>query len=137
MSAPARIARVKRTTKETTIDLEVDLDGGEISIETGVDFFDHMLHALALHGGMGVKLRARGDGMDNHHLIEDVGIALGRAFYEALGEKRGIVRFGSIMLPLDDALIAASIDISGRSYLNFRVEFLRNDLGAMPTSSMR
>ena len=133
MSAPARIARVKRTTKETTIDLEVDLDGGEISIETGVDFFDHMLHALALHGGMGVKLRARGDGMDNHHLIEDVGIALGRAFYEALGEKRGIVRFGSIMLPLDDALIAASIDISGRSYLNFRVEFLRNDLGAMPT----
>ena len=75
MSAPARIARVKRTTKETTIDLEVDLDGGEISIETGVDFFDHMLHALALHGGMGVKLRARGDGMDNHHLIEDVGIA--------------------------------------------------------------
>lgn len=133
MSAPARAARVKRATKETEIDLELDLDGGDVSIETGVDFFDHMLHALALHAGMGMKLRARGDGMDNHHLIEDVGIALGRAIYEALGEKRGIARFGSIMLPLDDALVAASIDISGRSYLNFRVEFLRNDLGAMPT----
>jgi len=133
MSAPARTAHVKRATKETEMDLELDLDGGEITIETGVDFFDHMLHALALHGGMGLKLRAHGDGMDNHHLIEDVGIALGRAVYEALGEKRGIVRFGSIMLPLDDALIAASVDISGRSYLNFRVEFLRNDLGTMPT----
>ncbi len=133
MSAPARTARLKRATNETEIDLEVDLDGGEISIDTGVDFFDHMLHALALHGGIGMKLRARGDGMDNHHLIEDVGIALGKAFYEALGEKRGIARFGSILLPLDDALIAASIDISGRSYLNFRVDFLRNDLGAMPT----
>lgn len=71
--------------------------------------------------------------MDNHHLIEDVGIALGKAIYEALGEKRGIARFGSIMLPLDEALIAASVDISGRPYLNFRVTFLRADLGAMPT----
>ena len=133
MTAPVRTARVTRATKETQIELLLDLDGGEITIATGLDFFDHMLHALAMHAGFGLQLTARGDGMDNHHLIEDVGIALGRAIYEALGEKRGITRFGSIMLPLDDALIAASIDISGRSYLNFRVEFLRNDLGEMPT----
>jgi imidazoleglycerol-phosphate dehydratase len=111
----------------------LDLDGGPIEVSTSVDFFDHMLHAFAKHSGCGLTIRATGDGMDNHHIIEDVGIALGKAIYDALGDKRGIARFGSIMVPLDEALIAASVDISGRPYLNFRVTFLRQDLGAMPT----
>lgn len=128
-----RRGSVTRATTETRIDLHLDLDGGPIEIATGVDFLDHMLHAFAKHAGVGLRLRASGDGMDNHHLIEDVGIALGKAMHEALGEKRGIARFGSAMVPLDEALVAASVDISGRPYLNFRVTFLRDDLGAMPT----
>ena len=133
MSAKKRRGAVFRTTKETSVDLKLDLDGGQVEIETGVDFFDHMLHTLAKHAGLGLQLSAKGDGMDQHHLIEDVGIALGTAVHEALGEKRGIVRFGSIMAPLDEALVAASVDISGRPYLNFRVTFLREELGQMPT----
>jgi imidazoleglycerol-phosphate dehydratase len=128
-----RRGSVTRATTETNIELQLDLDGGPVEIATGVDFFDHMLHALAKHAGLGLRLRASGDGMDNHHLIEDVGIALGKAMHEALGEKRGIARFGSVMVPLDEALVAASLDISGRPYLNFRVTFLRDDLGQMPT----
>lgn len=129
----SRRGAVSRTTGETTIDLAIDLDGGKIEISTSVDFLDHMLHAFAKHSGCGLTIRATGDGMDNHHVIEDVGIALGKAIHDALGEKRGIARFGSIMLPLDEALIAASVDLSGRSYLNFRVAFLREDLGDLPT----
>ncbi|HEY9086507.1 MAG TPA: imidazoleglycerol-phosphate dehydratase HisB [Candidatus Tyrphobacter sp.] len=128
-----RRGTISRTTKETAIELALDLDGGALEIATGVDFFDHMLNALAKHAGIGLQLRAKGDGMDQHHLIEDVGIALGKAIYDALGEKRGIARFGSGLVPLDEALIAASVDISGRPYLNFRVTFLREDLGQMPT----
>ena len=129
----SRRGAVSRTTGETAIDLAIDLDGGKIEISTSVDFLDHMLHAFAKHSGCGLTIRASGDGMDNHHVIEDVGIALGKAIHDALGEKRGIARFGSIMLPLDEALIAASVDISGRSFLNFRVAFLREDLGDLPT----
>lgn len=92
-----------------------------------------MLHAFAKHSGCGLFVRAGGDGMDHHHVIEDVGIALGKAVAQALGEKRGIERFGSVMVPLDEALIAAAVDLSGRSYLNFRVTFLRDDLGQLPT----
>jgi imidazoleglycerol-phosphate dehydratase len=88
-----------------------------------VKFLDHMLDAFAKHSATGLQLVARGDGLDHHHLIEDVGIALGKAMYDALGEKRGIARYGSMMVPLDDALIACSIDLSGRSYLNFDVSF--------------
>lgn len=128
-----RRGAVSRATSETTIDLAIDLDGGPIEIATSVDFLDHMLTAFAKHSGCGLTISARGDGMDNHHVIEDVGIALGKAVHDALGDKRGITRFGSIMLPLDEALIAASIDISGRPYLNFRVTFLREDLGQLPT----
>ena len=101
-----RSAHVTRETRETRVELRLALDGGPVSIATGVDFFDHMLGALATHGGLGLELTARGDGMDHHHLIEDVGIALGMAIYEALGDKRGIARFGSTMIPLDDALLA-------------------------------
>ncbi|MGH8164092.1 MAG: imidazoleglycerol-phosphate dehydratase HisB [Rhodanobacteraceae bacterium] len=128
-----RSGAISRVTKETSIEVRIDLDGGPVEISTSVDFLDHMLDAFAKHAGCGLFVRATGDGMDNHHLIEDVGIALGKAIAEALGDKRGIERFGSIMLPLDEALVAASVDISGRPYLNFRVSFDRDDLGAMPT----
>jgi imidazoleglycerol-phosphate dehydratase len=97
-----------------------------------------MLHAFAKHGGVGLELVARGDGMDHHHLIEDVGIALGLAIYEALGEKRGIARFGSVMVPLDDALVACAVDLSGRSYLNFTVRFgAVENLGDLKTEMIR
>ncbi|MFN2448543.1 MAG: imidazoleglycerol-phosphate dehydratase HisB [Candidatus Baltobacteraceae bacterium] len=129
----SRIASVSRTTSETSIELQLDLDGGPAAIATSVDFLDHMLHAFAKHSGCGLQIRATGDGMDNHHVIEDVGIALGKAIAQALGTKEGLARFGSIMLPLDEALIAASVDLSGRPFLNFRVSFLRENLGALPS----
>ena len=128
-----RSAHVARETKETRIDLRLSLDGGPVAIETGVDFFDHMLNALATHGGLGLSLRAAGDGMDHHHVVEDVGIALGRALDEALGDKRGIARFGSIAVPLDDALVQCAVDLSGRPYLNFDVPLSVDRLGALPT----
>lgn len=128
-----RTAHVRRETKETRIDLRLDLDGGRVTIETDVDFFDHMLTALAIHGGLGFELVAHGDGMDHHHLVEDVGIAFGRALDEALGDKRGIARFGSIAVPLDDALVQCAVDLSGRPYLNVEVPFTVPALGALPT----
>jgi len=128
-----RSARITRETKETQIDLRLSLDGGTVAIATGVDFFDHMLNALATHGGLGLELKARGDGMDNHHVVEDVGIALGRAIDEALGDKRGIARFGSIAVPLDDALVQCAVDLSGRPYLNYDVPLSVERLGALPT----
>lgn len=128
-----RSAQVSRSTKETQIELSLALDGGPAEISTSVTFLDHMLEAFAKHSGCGLNITARGDGLDNHHVIEDVGIALGKAMHEALGSKAGIERFGSCMVPLDDALIAASIDLSGRAYLNFRVGFLKEQLGDLPT----
>ncbi|HEV2644230.1 MAG TPA: imidazoleglycerol-phosphate dehydratase HisB [Candidatus Elarobacter sp.] len=128
-----RSAHVRRETKETRIDLRLALDGGAISVETDVDFFDHMLTALATHAGLGFELVAHGDGMDHHHLIEDVGIALGRAIDEALGDKRGIARFGSIAVPLDDALVQCAVDLSGRPWLNYDVPLSVPALGALPT----
>jgi imidazoleglycerol-phosphate dehydratase len=92
-----------------------------------------MLDAFAKHSGCGLTITARGDGMDHHHLIEDVGIALGKAIYDALGEKRGIARFGSTMLPLDDALVACAVDLSGRPYLNFQITFAVESLGQLKT----
>ncbi|HXP93075.1 MAG TPA: imidazoleglycerol-phosphate dehydratase HisB [Candidatus Binatia bacterium] len=133
----ARTASVDRKTKETQIVLRLDLDGGEIAIDTDVKFLDHMLEAFAKHSGCGLLVTGRGDGLDNHHLVEDVGIALGKAIYDALGEKRGIARFGSMMVPLDDALVAASVDLSGRSYLNFSVKFAIEDLGDLKTELIR
>ena len=128
-----RSAHIRRETKETRIDLRLALDGGRVSVETDVDFFDHMLTALATHAGLGFELVAHGDGMDHHHLVEDVGIALGRAIDEALGDKRGIARFGSIAVPLDDALVQCAVDLSGRPWLNYDVPFSVPALGALPT----
>ncbi len=129
----SRSAHVRRETKETQIDLRLSLDGGTVSVDTDVDFFDHMLTALATHAGLGFELVAHGDGMDHHHVIEDVGIAFGRAVDEALGDKRGIARFGSIAVPLDDALVQCAIDLSGRPWLNYDVPFSVPALGALPT----
>jgi len=92
-----------------------------------------MLDAFAKHSGCGLTITARGDGMDHHHVVEDVGIALGKAIYDALGEKRGIARFGSTMVPLDDALVACAVDLSGRPYLNFQIAFTVESLGQLKT----
>ena len=133
MNAGPRRASLARDTKETAISLDLDLDGGPIAIATDVKFLDHMLDAFAKHSGCGLTLRATGDGMDHHHLIEDVGIALGSAIHTALGDKRGLARFGSLAVPLDDALVLGSIDLSGRYWLNFTVKFGVESLGDLKT----
>jgi imidazoleglycerol-phosphate dehydratase len=129
----ARRAVISRQTKETKIELRLDLDGGPIDVSTDVQFLNHMLDAFAKHSGCGLTLVATGDGMDNHHLIEDVGIALGTAIREALGEKRGIARFGSMAIPLDDALVLGSVDLSGRFWCNYSVTFGVENLGDLKT----
>jgi imidazoleglycerol-phosphate dehydratase len=127
-----RGARVERKTKETQILLQLDLDGtGVAKIETGIPFFSHMLEAWAKHGLMVLAVDARGDlDVDLHHTVEDVGLALGRALDEALGDKRGIVRFGTAFVPMDEALVQASVDLSGRPYLVFNVPLQRAKLGS-------
>jgi len=126
-----RQARVERNTKETQILLQLDLDGTGVSkIETGIPFFSHMLEAWSKHGLMDLAVDARGDlEVDLHHTVEDVGLALGRALDEALGDKKGIVRFGTAFVPMDEALVQASVDLSGRSYLVFNVPLQRAKLG--------
>ena len=118
-----RNAAVERKTKETEIFVAVDLDGGNISIDTGIGFFDHMLTALAMHSGIALTVRAKGDlEVDCHHTVEDVGIVLGQALSKALGDKSGIKRYGSFFIPMDEALAFASVDISGRPFLVFDAE---------------
>ena len=114
-----RVARIARTTKETDIDLSVGLDGtGKTDVETGIGFFDHMLTAFGRHGLFDLQVRCKGDlEVDGHHSVEDTGIVMGQAFAQALGDKRGIRRFGDIAMPMDEALIMAAVDISGRGQL--------------------
>ncbi|MEC8998802.1 MAG: imidazoleglycerol-phosphate dehydratase HisB [Actinomycetota bacterium] len=123
----ARIGRRQRTTKETDISVAVDLDRTEVtgvSASTGIPFLDHMLDQLGRHGGMGLEVSCRGDlEIDAHHTVEDVGIALGEAFAEALGDKVGVRRFASVRVPLDEALVDVALDLSGRPYLHHEVEF--------------
>lgn len=120
----ARQAERERRTKETDISVRIDLDGtGESDLATGIGFFDHMLDAFARHGGFDLKVECRGDlHIDGHHTVEDVGIVLGGAVLEALGGKEGIVRFADATVPMDEALVRAVIDISGRPYLHYEVE---------------
>ena len=115
----ARKATIERTTKETDIAIGIDLDGtGATSVDTGIGFFDHMLQAFGRHGLFDLDVKAKGDlFVDGHHTVEDTGIVLGKAVAEALGDKRGIVRYGDIVLPMDEALVMAAIDISGRGAL--------------------
>ena len=129
-----RTAHIIRDTRETSIDLELSLDGGEVQINTGIGFFDHMLTAFAVHGGFGLVVDAVGDlEVDCHHTIEDTGIVLGKAFNEALGDKGGINRFGSFYVPMDEALGFCSLDISGRPFLVFDAEFPEERTGGYDT----
>jgi len=131
----SRIGRVRRATTETSVDVALDLDGsGEIAVETGVPFFDHMLHQLAAHGRVDLQIQAQGDlAVDAHHTVEDVGIGLGQAFRAAVGDARGIVRFASVHAPMDDALVLAALDISGRPYLHYGLTLERTLLGTFAT----
>lgn len=130
----SRQAEIKRTTRETDIDLFLDLDGGEVKIDTGCGFMDHMLELFAKHGRMGLKVFCKGDiNVDYHHTVEDVGIVLGQAFAEAVGQKRGISRYGSILLPMDETLMLSSVDISGREFLSFDVAIPNAHVGTFDT----
>ncbi len=131
----SRIARLTRATTETAITLELDLDGtGSATIATGVGFFDHMLTAFARHALIDLAVQAQGDlHIDSHHTVEDVGIVLGQALRQALGDKRGITRFGHALVPMDEALAEAAIDISGRAHVAWSVPFARPMLGTMDT----
>ena len=130
-----RTAKVVRATAETDIGISVDLDGtGAADVETGVGFFDHMLCALARHSLVDLTVRVKGDTeVDDHHTVEDTGIVLGQALREALGDKRGIRRFGSVMVPLDEALVMAAVDISGRGGLYWDVAIAPSKVGTFDT----
>lgn len=130
-----RKGQIKRATKETDIVVELDLDGaGVASIQTGIGFFDHMLESFAKHSAIDLKVEAKGDlHVDFHHTVEDVGIAIGAAVKQALGELKGIRRFGSAYIPMDETLSRAAIDLSNRPYLIWRVKFDRPKLGEMDT----
>ena len=130
-----RTAEIKRKTKETDIEVFVKLDGeGKVSVNTGIGFFDHMLTALGVHSGIDMDVECTGDlYVDGHHTVEDVGICLGKAFAEALGDKAGIARYGSAFVPMDEALAFCSLDISGRPFLAFNAEFHDDRIGQYDT----
>lgn len=130
-----RTAEITRNTAETNISLKVNLDGtGKTDVGTGVGFLNHMLTLFAAHGKFDLEVRCVGDtDVDDHHSVEDVGICLGQAFRQALGDKRGITRYGSVLLPMDEALILAAVDISGRSSLNDALEIPTEKIGSFDT----
>ena len=134
-----RVAEVKRTTKETDISLSLNLDGnGTSEIDTGIGFFDHMLDGFARHGLFDLKVEVKGDLIvDCHHSIEDTGIVLGEAIKQAVGDKKGMKRFGSCILPMDETLVLCAIDISGRPYLSFDGEFTTDRVGYMDTEMVK
>ena len=130
-----RKAEIKRKTKETDIAVEVSLDGsGRSSVETGIGFLDHMLDLLARHSRIDITVKAKGDlHIDYHHTAEDVGIALGQAVKQALGDMKGITRYADVHLPMDEALTRVAIDVSGRPFLVFKVQFGRDKIGTFDT----
>lgn len=134
-----RIADVTRTTKETDISVKLDLDGsGQGHIETGIGFFDHMLEGFAKHGFFDLDIRIKGDlQVDGHHSVEDAGIVLGTAIRQALGDKAGIRRYGSCILPMDDALCLCAVDLCGRPYFAFDCEFPSEKAGYLDTELVR
>ena len=133
-----RNAEIKRKTKETDISIKLELDGsGKAEIFTGIGFFDHMLTAFAVHSGMDLAVSCKGDlEVDCHHTIEDVGIALGQAFLDAVGDRSGIERYGSFILPMDEALALSAIDISGRAFLVFDASFTAPMIGQFDTQML-
>lgn len=130
-----RTAEINRKTKETDIALTLNLDGaGKSEINSGCGFLDHMLTLFAAHGKFDLKVTCKGDiEVDDHHTVEDIGICLGKAFEQALGEKRGIIRYGNMILPMDESLILAACDISGRSYLGFDLPIRAKKIGTFDT----
>lgn len=130
-----RTASIKRKTKETDIEVAIDLDGkGTSNIATGIGFLDHMLDLLARHSRIDITVRAKGDlHIDHHHTTEDVGIALGQAVKQALGDMKGITRYADVHVPMDEALTRVAIDISGRPFLVFKAEFVRDKVGTFDT----
>jgi len=134
-----RQAKITRNTSETSISVEVNMDGtGVYDVATGVGFFDHMLEQLARHSLMDITVRAKGDlHIDDHHTVEDTGIAIGQALVQALGDKRGIVRYGACLLPMDDALVRAALDLSGRPYLVWNVDMPSAKIGTFDTELVR
>lgn len=126
-----RTSNISRATKETSISLKLSLEGGLVSISTGIGFFDHMLTALAFYGGLGLELTAKGDlEVDGHHTVEDVGIVLGQALREALGDRRGIRRYASACIPMDEALCFTALDFSNRAFLVFEADMPQAQIGA-------
>ena len=132
----SRVGKVARKTKETELEVQVDLDGrGDASVSTGIPFFDHMLETLARHGALDLTLQCKGDlHIDQHHTVEDSGIALGSAIDQALGDRKGIARAGCFYFPLDEALSRTVIDLSGRSYLHWNVSLDQGPRSAMDLS---
>jgi imidazoleglycerol-phosphate dehydratase len=130
-----RTASVKRTTKETAVEVAVNLDGeGKAAVATGIGFLDHMLELLARHSRIDLEIKAKGDlHIDQHHTTEDVGIALGQAVKKALGDLKGITRYADVHVPMDEALTRVAIDISGRPFLVFKSEFVRDKVGPFDT----
>jgi len=134
-----RNAKIDRSTNETNIKLVLNLDGsGKSTIKTGIPFFDHMLDQFTFHSQIDLKLDAKGDlGIDYHHTVEDCGICLGTAFSNALGDKKGINRYGFFLLPMDDALIRVALDFSGRSFLSWNVKFPTSSVGGFDLELIR
>ena len=129
-----RTALIERNTKETQIKIELCLDGGEVSVSTGIGFFDHMLTAFGVHGGFGLKVQVKGDlEVDTHHTVEDTGIALGQAFKQALSDMSGIERYGFFSIPMDEALANCVLDISNRPFLVFKADFNEERCGEFET----
>ena len=128
-----RIATIKRVTKETDIELTLNLDGsGKTRIDTGIGFFDHMINGFARHGLFDIELKCKGDlEIDSHHTVEDCGIVLGEAIKKATGEKKAIKRYGSAILPMDEALVLCAIDLSGRPYFSYDAEYTVPRIGTM------
>lgn len=139
MATPKRTAEINRTTLETQIRVKLDLDGaGKSQLMTGVGFFDHMLDQIARHGLLYLQIDARGDlHVDAHHTVEDVGITFGQALAQALGEKKGLTRYGHAYVPLDEALSRVVVDLSGRPGLSFNVEFTRARIGDFDVDLIR
>ena len=134
-----RIASVNRKTKETDIRMELSLDGtGKYDVSTGIGFFDHMLEGFAKHGFFDMTVKVTGDlQVDGHHTVEDTGIVLGQAIARAVGDKKGIKRYGYFILPMDDALALCAVDLCGRPYLNFECEFTTERIGNLDTELIR
>jgi imidazoleglycerol-phosphate dehydratase len=130
-----RKAAIKRTTRETAVEVTINLDGeGRSSIATGIGFLDHMIDLLARHSRIDMEIKAKGDlHIDHHHTTEDVGIALGQAMKQALGDMKGITRYADVHLPMDEALTRVALDISGRPFLVFKVDFVRDKVGPFDT----